>query len=1215
MKRAGKRTLALFLSLAMAFSLACLPAQAAPVMADAAGSWAAGSIDRWAQLGIVQGDSDGNFNPANPLSRGELATILVKMFGLTEKAENTYSDLKGDEWYADAILKCTAAGIMKGDGVSCNATAQISRQETMVMLGRAVGVVPAGEPDMSRFTDGAEVADWAAGYLAPLAEMGILTGVGDGSAAPAANIDRASMMALLDKAVVEYVNAPGEVAVDNANGFVVVNVAAGEGEVVLTGTAAGVVVASGTTGGKVVAKDLSAGTVKVDGAAAVSVEGGSTVGTVAVSAAASVEIAKSAKADAVEVTGADARLTVAGTVGSVAVAESAANTQVKAEAGAKITSVENAAEGLTVTGKGSVGAVSTTAEAKVSTPNTVTTHTETRVDAQGNTITTKTETTNNSKGEAGTVKTETTTTKPDGTTDTKTETQKPDKPSGGGSYVPTVSTWDGASADTGWYSESADAFTLSTAAELAGLAKLVNEGKDFAGKAVTLGIDIDLGGHEWTPIGRFIKAWGAVVEGYEEISKDYVGYVHPFSGIFDGNNKTISGLEVTTRSSCTDSMLDGSALFGVISGATIKNVTISNCVISSDDRSAAVAGFVIGGKADFSNVLIDGGTILSHDPCDDNESSPNYDGNGTDDWSSWSTGGIVAQIYNYSTYNYKNVSNAVVSFENCEVRGTAITGDYNVGSLWGSITEAGTIPGNLQQLPAVVTVSDCSSSAKVHCTQGTIGVLGGWTYCAGGNVDGFDFTGTAANQNGDWTVSLCGGMGNGGGYTALSVENASVSPPDNAVLNQALTIPENISFKVPASYTFTINAGKALTVNGTFINRGTVIVNDANALSFVLSAGGNIKLGDNITVSAPIVIAQDAVVDGAGYTITGKADGGNNRQGVFHLFNESDTPVALTLRNTTIINKNGVEGNKWSDACGISVRASNQSVTLDHVTIDTSHYCIFVGVPAGESEKTDDVVLNITDSELSGYAAVYYRTNSTTDTINRPVLNVTASRLTGRGIDGPSNGFSTIVFNGTRDARATITDCTLSNSFGAENEDANQAVIQFNCYGAYEKNAVVTIQDSTVKTNRTALAPNLIKYTCMENLDAGNKVIIDNLTITVDENESDLIRVMRNENELVATGIDLTAVLEIKEHKDGWPSEYPNDYRMVVQGGDSIYIPNSTTLSKATTVPTDVVVIVKDGALLSGEAGVTLTVNGTVTGVTGIDGPGTYTWTDGAWTK
>ena len=48
MNRAGKRTLALFLSLAMAFSLACLPAQAAPVMADAAGSWAAGRAFWWA---------------------------------------------------------------------------------------------------------------------------------------------------------------------------------------------------------------------------------------------------------------------------------------------------------------------------------------------------------------------------------------------------------------------------------------------------------------------------------------------------------------------------------------------------------------------------------------------------------------------------------------------------------------------------------------------------------------------------------------------------------------------------------------------------------------------------------------------------------------------------------------------------------------------------------------------------------------------------------------------------------------------------------------------------------------------------------------------------------------------------------------------------------------------------------------------------------------
>ena len=155
------------------------------------------------------------------------------------------------------------------------------------------------------------------------------------------------------------------------------------------------------------------------------------------------------------------------------------------------------------------------------------------MDAQGNTVTTKTETTNNSKGEAGTVKTETTTTKPDGTTDTKTETQKPDKPSGGGSYVAHRLHLGRRQRRHRLVQRSADAFTLSTAAELAGLAKLVNEGKDFAGKAVTLGIDIDLGGHEWTPIGIGVRN-GNTVSG------------PAFSGTFNGSGKTVSNLSVNS---------------------------------------------------------------------------------------------------------------------------------------------------------------------------------------------------------------------------------------------------------------------------------------------------------------------------------------------------------------------------------------------------------------------------------------------------------------------------------------------------------------------------------------------------------------------------------------------------------------------------------------------------------------------------------------------
>lgn len=310
----GRKGLSLVLSGAMMVSMLSLPAMAAdtaaPEFPDAAGSWASESIDRWGAAGVVNGDENGNFNPTASITRAELAQIFVNMFGLTEKAPNTYADLRGDEWYADAILKCTAAGIMQGDGVNANPMAMISRQETMVMFGRAMGVTPVENPDLSGFTDGASVADWATGYMAPLAEMGIITGSGDGSIQPSVNIDRASTMALLDKAITVYINEPGEYSVDNEKGFVVV---ATDGEVKITGKTAGVVVTAGCSTGTVKLNGVTADTVKVDGTAAVSLENGTAVETVSVNSTAAVDVASGVKVETMEVN-ADADISNAGTI-------------------------------------------------------------------------------------------------------------------------------------------------------------------------------------------------------------------------------------------------------------------------------------------------------------------------------------------------------------------------------------------------------------------------------------------------------------------------------------------------------------------------------------------------------------------------------------------------------------------------------------------------------------------------------------------------------------------------------------------------------------------------------------------------------------------------------------------------------------------------------------------------------------------------------------
>ena len=363
-----KKSLAAILSSTMALSMLSVSAAAAnakPVMEDAANSWAASSIDRWVQHGIVEGNSDGTFKPYRSLSRGELAAIFTRMFGLTEKAENKYADLTGSEWYADAILKCTAAGILEGDGKNANAAAPVTRQEAMTMFARAMGMAPDASPDLSQFTDGGRVADWAAGYMAPLAEMGILDGVGGGRVAPDEHIDRASTMALLDKAIEEYITSSGEIALENENGFTVINAAASARDtegVTLSGKAAGLVISAGTAA-DVTADGLTAGSVRIDGRTSVSLDGAASAGRVNVHAAASVSVGASSQAGEITLHGADASLSVFGSADRVEIAETAASASVMVATDASVETVAISAAQTELSAYGSIASVDVTKQA------------------------------------------------------------------------------------------------------------------------------------------------------------------------------------------------------------------------------------------------------------------------------------------------------------------------------------------------------------------------------------------------------------------------------------------------------------------------------------------------------------------------------------------------------------------------------------------------------------------------------------------------------------------------------------------------------------------------------------------------------------------------------------------------------------------------------------------------------------------------------------
>lgn len=253
-----RKALSLILAFAMAVSLFTVGASAAePTYGDTAGHWAEASIERWSGYGIIQG-SNGKFDPDGQLTCAQLATILARLLKLPAAKDAGFSDNKADAWYYDAINRCAAAGILNGNGDgSVTPEAPITRERAMVMLARALGIEPLRSPDLTRYTDAAQVSTYAQGYVAALIEAGIVGGVTADRLAPQDNITRAATVTILDRAISTYADEAGATVKVDGKGIVLVVAE----NVKITGAPEGtkIVVADGATGLTVNGKSVSAG--------------------------------------------------------------------------------------------------------------------------------------------------------------------------------------------------------------------------------------------------------------------------------------------------------------------------------------------------------------------------------------------------------------------------------------------------------------------------------------------------------------------------------------------------------------------------------------------------------------------------------------------------------------------------------------------------------------------------------------------------------------------------------------------------------------------------------------------------------------------------------------------------------------------------------------------------------------------------------------------
>ena len=131
--------------------------------------------------------------------------------------------------------------------------------------------------------------------------------------------------------------------------------------------------------------------------------------------------------------------------------------------------------------------------------------------------------------------------------------------------------------DKGYTDDGQGNYTVTSAEGLKNIAKLVNSGA--TGINITLDTDLDLTDMEWTPIGNYEKQ---------------------YTGTFDGNDKTITGLTVTGSDQYA-------GLFGRIgSGGKVMNVKLEGVQIESDNGMSDVGGVAGYSRGTLENCSVSG---------------------------------------------------------------------------------------------------------------------------------------------------------------------------------------------------------------------------------------------------------------------------------------------------------------------------------------------------------------------------------------------------------------------------------------------------------------------------------------------------------------------------------------------------------------------------------------------------------------------------------
>ncbi|MEK4076000.1 S-layer homology domain-containing protein [Paenibacillus sp. FSL M7-0656] len=175
---------------------------------DARSHWGKTDVNNIAARLDLQGNGDNTFSPNRQVTRSEFAEIVVLGLGLMRQdaPQNLFPDVNDSAWFRSAVALANEFGIVRGyDNGNFNGNQEITREQGFAMVARAYRLIEPEaviSPDqmnseLERYSDAADVSNWAKEDVAQLITAGIIQGNGPEVLSPKTTMTRAEVTALI----------------------------------------------------------------------------------------------------------------------------------------------------------------------------------------------------------------------------------------------------------------------------------------------------------------------------------------------------------------------------------------------------------------------------------------------------------------------------------------------------------------------------------------------------------------------------------------------------------------------------------------------------------------------------------------------------------------------------------------------------------------------------------------------------------------------------------------------------------------------------------------------------------------------------------------------------------------------------------------------------------------------------------------------------------